>query len=896
MSLTRFFRRRRWDDERARELEAHLAHEIDDNIARGMTPGEARTAAHRKLGNPTRIREEIYTMNSIAFIETLWQDLRYGARLLRRNPTFAVVAILTLALGTGANTAIFQLVDAVRLRTLPVDRPEELAEVRIVKAPNGRTGNFMGRWPRLTYPLYLKIKEQQQVFSDLVAWGSMSLDLSQGGEQRPAQALWVSGNFFSVLGVRPAAGRLLAPSDDVRGCAPGVVLGHPFWQREYGGDPSVVGRTILLDGQRFDIVGVTSAEFYGVDVGRTFDLALPICAEPVIRGTNTALEKPDVWFLAGLGRLKPGVTVEQAGAHLAGLSKGILSATVSERYTAADAKDYVEMVIGASGASGGLSGLRSDYGASLNILLAVTGLVLLIACANLANLMLARATAREREVAVRLAIGASRRRIVRQMLSESLLIAAIGAAGGVLVAQWFSRSLVAFLGTADNPRFVDLPMDWRVFAFTAAVAVAACLIFGLTPAIRATRASLGSTMKTGSRGMTDGRERFGIRRALVVLQVAVSLVLVVGALLFVRSLRNLTTMDPGFRQEGVLTASLDTRKANVPTQSRAAMTARLLERVRAIPGVVAAAQTYTTPLSGNSWNNQIVVGGAGQKEMVNFNSVGPGYFETLGVRLVVGRDFDARDTPQSPKVAIVTESFVRKYFAGRDPVGQSFQIEEPAGEPRPSYQIVGVVRDTKYSDLREPFTPLAHLAAQQDAAPGPFLRIAIRAETTPAAVTAAVTRAVAEVNPAIAIQYQTVKTQVEQSLLRERLMATLSGFFGGLAVLIATIGLYGVMSYMVARRRTEIGVRMALGADHGMVVRMIVREAGVLLAIGLGIGALLSVYAARTAATFLYELTPSDPVTLAIAIAGLATVTLLASWIPARRAARLQPTVALRDE
>ena len=896
MGLRRFFRRRYWDDERARELDAYLDEEIADNVARGMTPGEARTAAHRKLGNATRIREEIYTMNSLGFIETLWQDLRYGARLLRRNPTFATVAILTLALGTGANTAIFQLVDAVRLRTLPVERPEELAEVRIVKAPNGRTGSFMGRWPRLTYPLYLKIKEQQQVLTDFAAWGSMSLDLSQGGEERSAQALWVSGNFFTVLRVRPAAGRLLAPSDDVKGCAPGVVLGHPFWQREYGGDPSVIGRTILLDGHRFDIVGVTAAEFYGVDVGRTFDVAVPICAEPIIRGANTGLERSDVWFLGGLGRLKPGVTMEQASAHCAGLSKGILTATVSERYSAGDAKDYVEMEIGARSGAAGVSGLRMDYGDSLNILLGVTGLVLLIACANLANLMLARATAREREVAVRLAIGASRRRIVRQMLSESLLIAAIGAAGGVLVAQWFSRSLVAFLGTGDGPMFVDLAMDWRVFAFTAGVAVAACLLFGLTPAIRATRASLGSTMKTGSRGMTDGRERFGIRRALVVLQVALSLVLVVGALLFARSLRNLTTMDPGFRQEGVLTASLDLRKANVPEGSRAAMNARLVERVRAIPGVVAAAQTFTTPVSGTFWNNRVVIGGAVQKDLVDFNSVGPGYFEALGVRLVAGRDFDARDTPQSPKVAIVTESFARKHLGGRDPIGQAFQIEEPTGEPRPLYQIVGVVRDTKYRDLREPFAPLAHVGAQQDGKPGPSLRIVIRAQTAPSAVTAAVTRAIVDVNPSIVIQYQAVKTQIEQSLLRERLMATLSGFFGGLAVLIATIGLYGVMSYMVARRRMEIGVRMALGADRGTVIRMIVHEAAALLVAGLLIGAVLSVFAARTAETFLYGLKPGDPLTIALAMAGLATVTLLASWVPARRASRLAPTVALREE
>jgi putative ABC transport system permease protein len=896
MGFSRFFRRRQWDEERARELDAYLAQEIDDNLARGMTLDQARTAAHRKLGNATRIREEIYTMNSLGFLETLWQDLRYGARLLRRNPTFAAVAILTLALGTGANTAIFQLVDAVRLRSLPVDRPEELTDVRVVKAPNGRTGSFRGPWPMLSYPLYLRIKDEQRVFTGFAAWGGTYFDLAQGGEERPAQGLWVSGNFFSTLGVRPTVGRLLAPSDDVKGCSPAVVLGYPFWQREYAGDPSVVGRSILLDGHRFDIVGVASSSFYGVDVGRAFDVAAPICAEPILRGTRTGLERSDVWFLAGIGRLKPGVSLEHAAAQMAAMSKGVLSATVSPRYSAASAKDYVEMELGARSAAAGVSGLRRSYSDSLNILLGVTALVLLIACANLANLMLARATAREREVAVRLAIGASRRRIVRQMLSESLLIAGLGAAAGVFVAQVFSRSLVTFLSTRATPLSVELSVDWRVFAFTAAVAVAACLLFGLTPAIRATRTAPGATMKSGSRGMTDGRERFGVRRALVVLQVAVSLVLLVGALLFTRSLMNLTSMDPGFRQDGVLTASLDLSKANIPEDARLALFARLTERVGAIPGVLGVAQAFTTPVGGNFWNERVVIGGAVQTDYVNFNSVGPGYFNAMGIQLVAGRDFDARDTLQSPKVAIVSESFVKKFFAGRDAIGQSFQVEPAPGEPRPFIQIVGVTRDTKYTDLREPFTPLAHLAATQDARPSQFLTLVMRTETTMAAATAAATRAITDINPAIAIMYQTVRTQVQQSLLRERLMATLSGFFGVLAVLIATIGLYGVMSYMVARRRMEIGVRMALGADGGTVVRMIVREAAVLLAVGLIIGAILSVFAARTAETFLYGLKPGDPLTMALAMAALATVTLLASWIPARRASLLPPTVALRED
>jgi len=896
MRLSRFFRRGRWDDERARELDSYLHEEIADNLARGMTLDDARRAAHRKLGNPTLIREEIYTMNSLGFLETLWQDLRYGARLLLRNPTFAVVAILTLALGTGANTAIFQLVDAIRLRTLPVEHPEQLVEVRIVKAPNGRTGQFNGRWPMLSYPLYLKIKEQQQAFTDFIAWGSTNFDLATGGEQRHAEAMWVSGDFFGALGVRPSVGRLLSPSDDVEGCAPSAVLGHAFWQREYGGDPSAVGRTILLDGKRVDIIGVTSAQFYGVDVGRSFDIAVPICSRPAFVPNGGGLGKSDVWFLGGLGRLKPGISLEQAGAQLAGLSKGILEATVSSRYTAADAKNYREMELGTRQASAGISGVRRNYGDSLNILLGVTGVVLLIACANLANLMLARATAREREVAVRLAIGASRRRIVRQMLSESLLIAAIGAAAGVLVAQWFSRALVGFISTDSSPLFIDLSLDWRAFAFTAAVAVSACLLFGLAPALKATHTSLGSAMKAGGRGSTDGRERFGIRRALVVLQVGLSLVLVVGALLFARSLRNLTTLDPGFRQDGIFSAALDLRKANIPEAGMAATQDRILERVRAVPGVRNVTQAFTTPVGGNFWNDRIIVGGVQQKDIANFNQVGPGYFTTLGIRLISGRDIDARDTPQSPKVAVVSESFVKKFLGGRDPLGQAFQVEAPVGDPRPAIQIVGVVADTKYTDLREPFTPLAYLAITQDEHPGPFLQMVIRADSVSSAMTTATTRAITDINPAIAIQYQTMREQIDQSLTRERLMATLSAFFGGLALLIATIGLYGVMSYMVGRRRTEIGVRMALGADAGMVVRMIVREAGMLLVAGLVVGAALSFYAARTAAAFLYELKPSDPLTMAMAMATLASVTLLAGWIPARRAARLPPTVALRED
>jgi putative ABC transport system permease protein len=898
MSWFRFFRRDYWDNERRQELESYLAIEIEDNLARGLSPDEARRAAHRKLGNPTRIREEIREMNTLGLIDTTWQDLRYGTRLLRRNPSFAVVAILSIALGAGANTAIFQIVNAVRLKTLPVERAHELAEIRITHSPNGRTGAFISRRASLTYPLWQQIRDQQQAFSSVMAWGTVTLNLANGGEARPANGLFVSGSFFSTLGVRPALGRTFTEADDQRGCAePGVVVSDAFWHRELGGDPAAVGRTLLLDGQRFTVVGVTPPSFFGVEVGRVFDVAVPICAEPAIRGENSGLDRGDVWFLAMFGRLKPEWTRDRATAQLASISPGIFEATLPARFVPEDAKNYREFKLGADPAGTGVSALRRDYATPLWVLLGVTGLVLLIACANLANLMLARATAREREVAVRLAIGASRRRVIRQMLSESLLIAVIGAAVGVLVAEWLSRFLVGYLSTPDTRLFVDLGYDWRVLAFTTGLAMLACLLFGLAPAVRATRTPPGSAMRTGGRGSTDGRERFGLRRVLVAVQVALSLVLLVGALLFVGSLKNLATVDTGFRQDGIVIANIDVQRALVPQASRTAMFDRIAESVRGLPGVQAAAEVAIVPISGSSWNNRIMIDGVRQTDYPMFNSVGPGFFATLGTPFVAGRDFDARrDVRSSPAVAIVNESFVRKYLSGRNALGRRFNIESAPGAPEQSYDVIGIVRDTKYSDLREDFAPIAFLAASQDPEPGVTTRVIVRSELPLDRITPSITRAVGEIHPAISLTYQTMTAQIRGTLQRERLMALLSGFFGGLAALIATLGLYGVVSYIVARRRIEIGVRMALGADGATVVRMIVKEAAALILAGLIVGAILAVIAGRAAATLLFGLRPWDPATLAVAMALLSTVTLFAGWIPARRAARLEPTVALRED
>jgi predicted permease len=911
MGLSRFFRRAQWDEERATELEGYLAHEIDDNIARGMTPDEARRAAQRKLGNPTRIREEIYEMNTIPFLDALWQDVRYGMRLLRKNPTFALVAILTLALGTGANAAIFQLVNALRLRSLPVEKPHELVSIGIDQHGTGRVGRGYPGRSIFTEPLWQEIRSQQQAFSSLFAWGNGRWDLATEGEASFAQGFYVSGRFFDALGVHAHVGRVLTEADDQTGCgSPGAVLSHAFWQARYGGNPDVIGQTITIDRHPFDVIGVAQPGFFGVEVGRTFDVALPLCAESLLRAPRPATGRRDAWWLDIMGRLKPDWTVERAQAHVAAVSPDIFRATVSPTYTADWAKNYTSFTLTARPAGTGVSNLRSAYAMQLWALLGATGLVLLLTCANLANLMLARAVARGREIAVRLAIGASRRRVVRQMLSESALLAGFGALGGLLLARWISQTLVMFLNASSNRIFVDLTPDWRVFAFIAIVAVLTCVLFGLSPALKATRRDPATTMQGSGRSSTDGHEAVALRRGLVVVQVALSMVLIVGALLFGRTLRNLATVELGFDPD-VVVASVDLRRTAVQPEARTRTFADIVARLHQVPGVRHAAETLIVPLSGSDWNGRIVKGGAVQDGDVHFNEVGGNYFRVMQTPLLAGRTFDGRDQPDAPRAAIVNETFARRYFQNTDPIGKTFQMELPPGSAQPTYHIVGLVGDAKYLQVREErtlaavrfsanesstmFLPIAYLAMSQSTMPPPDFRVVVRADLPPASLTPALTRAITEVAPAAGVSYDAVTTYIERLLVTERLMAWLSGFFGVLAMLIASIGLYGVMSYIVTCRTVEIGVRMALGAEPRTVIRMMLAESGVLLAVGVAIGVALAAVALRYAAGLLYGLKPLDAISFVLAISMLGFVSLLAAWFPAWRASRLAPTVALRE-
>jgi putative ABC transport system permease protein len=828
----------------------------------------------------------------------LGQDLRYGARQLRLSPGFAAVAVLSLALGIGANTAIFQLVNAVRLRSLPVQRPEELAYVDFAKG-SMHSGWFSTRSARLTYAQWEQIHNRQQGFSGTFAWSATRFNLASGGEARYAEGLFVSGEYFGLLGVQPLLGRTFTADDDRRGCGgPGAVVSYAFWQREFAGDPQVLERTVSLDGRPFPVIGVTNRNFFGVEVGHQFDVALPLCADPFFFADGKGRIPVDTaWWLSAMGRLKPGWTVERARAQLQAVSPGIMQATLPSSYRPDDAKRYLANKLDVVQGSTGVSDLRQDYESPLWLLLATTGLVLLIACANLANLLLARASVREREIAIRQAIGASRARLIAQLLSESMLLALAGTALGALAAQALSRGLVAFLSSPTDPVFVGLGLDLRVLGFTAAVAIGTCLLFGLLPALRATRIAPASAMRAGGRGLTAGRERFGLRRLLVVAQVSLSLVLLVGALLFVRSLQKLLAVDAGFRPEGLTLVSLDLRPAHYAKDRLALAHREMLDRLRAMPGVVSSAQVDLVPVSGSGWDEMTFADGSTSKPAdCLFDRVSPAYFQTMGTPFVNGRDFSDRDTLGSTKIAIVNQAFARKIFGGGNPVGRSFRTQGPAGKPDPIYEVVGMVRNTKYYQLREDFRPIAFFPEAQDDDPGQGATYAVRSAVPFGDLTRSIKSIVAQVNPAIGLEFHGLAGQIQESLLRDRLMAILAGAFGGLAGLLATLGLYGVIAYMVARRRNEIGVRVALGADRGRVIRLVLREAVLLLALGLAIGTGLALWAGRAAGALLFGLKPYDPPTLAGAVFLLAGVALLASYWPALRASRVEPMSALREE
>jgi predicted permease len=886
MSWIRFLKRARWDKERSKEIDAYLEIETADNIARGMTPADAASAAHRKFGNPTLIREEIYRMNTVSWFESSVQDIRYGLRTMVANPGFSVIAILSLALGIGANTAIFQLLNAISLRSLPITNPHELALITLAGGNKGM-GVTDGK-DDLTRPMWEEIRRDHPAFSGVFAWRSDRGTVGEGKDFQVVREIFVSGDFFRVLGIEPWRGRLLAPEDE-QSC-PGntntAVVSHAYWQNRLGGRDLDANTKLLIDGQLRQIVGVMPPSFHGIEVGERLDIVLPDCKPKQMR-TNS-------FEVIVMGRLKPGWTISSASAQLAGVSPGIMAATEITGYDSSTVKKYRQFKLGAYAASTGVSDLRDTYNSSLWLLLAITGLVLLIACANLANLMLARASTREREIAVRLALGAARGRVLRQLLVESSLLALTGALLGIALAEFLSRALVLALSNEEGGIGLATHMDWRVLLFAGAVATLTCVIFGLAPSFRASSADPVNAMKGGGRSMTAGRERFSFQRAMVVTQISVSLVLLVGAFLFVRSFHNLMTFNPGMREEGITLAFIGFEKSNVPHDRLEDFTRQLIDEVRSIPGVLDAATTTHVPLIGGSWGHQITIGKL--EGGANFTWASPEYFDTMGIPLLSGRGFNQGDSATSQRVAVVNQTFVRRFLNGADPIGQTLRTHPEPGYPSTVYQIVGVMADSKYQNLREATPAFVIAPSTQFPAMGPGTAMVVRSSLPPAVAADSVKRRIGEKHPEIVVFAGAFQTWIREGLLRERLMAMLSGFFGFLAALLGMIGLYGVISYLVTRRRNEIGIRSALGASRSQIVRMVMREAGLLLAIGVSVGTIFSLAAGRAAESLLFGLKSSDPLTLASAIGLLAAIGALASFVPAHRASRLDPMTALRSD
>ena len=833
-------------------------------------------------------------------MQTLWQDLHYGLRLLRKSPGFTIVAVLMLALGIGANTAIFSLIDAVMLRMLPVNRPDELLQLQRQDPRYASLGS-----PSFSNPLWEQVRDQQNVFSAVFAWGNDQFDLARGGTVQPADGSFVSGDFLTTLGIRPAAGRLIAGSDDYRGCPPVALLSYGFWQGHYGGARGAVGSTLSLNDHPFEIIGVAPPGFYGMDVGRESQVFVPICTSAILFGAPS-LEARSLWWLNVAGRIKPGISRAQLIARLRVLSPRIFTAALPQYWPADEQRSFVkEKLVATSAATGTSVTLRQQFDQPLQVLMAIVGLVLLIACANIASLMLTRGVVREKEIAVRQALGASRWRLIKQLLTECLLISLMGAIVGFLLARWGTVLLIrsisfhSFYALGNIPVFLDLSLDGRVLGFAAAVAILTVALFGILPTLRSTGVSLTSAMK-GSRTIEFDRPAwFRIRRLIVASQVAFSLVLLVAAGLLLRSFAKLATLDPGFDRNNVLIVYTQLW-STVPRDRYPATLDQIENRLRALPGVLSASRSSVTPAEvsygQHSVHTEWSKGSTDAGSLSMSVNVSPEYFGTLRMQFVAGRDFNGGDTATSPMVAIIDQTAARRFFPDLDPVGRTFWIDGIAGQPGPPIEVVGIVRDAKYQSLREEIHPTVFFPATQ----APDLLVAdafeLRTAVRPTALISSVQAAVASVNSAIPLEFHTLAQQVNDSMVQERLLAQLSGFFGSLALLLTLIGIYGTVSYLVAHRQREFGIRMALGADAGSILRLIMRDVFSVVAVGVVGGLGISLIATRVLQQILFGLGPRDPVTMIAAVSLLSLVALIAGYVPGRRATKVDPMVALRHE
>jgi putative ABC transport system permease protein len=905
---------KRKEQELDEELRAYLDIAIDEQLRAhpSMTREEATRAARMKLGGLETVKERVRDEWWESIVFSCAQDVRYALRTLRKTPAFTTVAILTLALGIGANTAIFSVVDSLLLRTLPVVEPRQLVTVT--------EGTTTGPAP-WSYPIWEQIRDRAQLFDGAVAFWSARFDLAQGGEVQPADGLFVSGEYFSTLGVPALLGRTFTAGDDRIGGGPDgpiAIISYGMWQRRFGGAANIIGTPIVVDRVPCTIVGVTPPAFFGAEVGRAFDIALPIGLDPVLHGpAHSNLNSRRSYWLTIMLRLKPTQSIDTATAILRGEQPQIRLAAMPQDRPADTLSEFMSEPLSLVPAATGISPLRQRYERPLLTLLVVVAIVLLIACANLANLLLARAAARRSEVSLRLALGGSRGRLVRQLLIESLVLAVPGAALGVLLAIWASRALVAQLSTATSRVVLGLAIDWRLIAFTTGITIATTLLFGAAPAWRAARVEPIEALKDQRRAATRGRGHLvgGTSNALVILQIALSLVLVVIAGLFVRTFQQLATVPLGFDSDRVLVINVDISRAQ--GGSREALAARpaffehLIETVRAIPGVSHASASTVTPVSGLTTRFPVdVPGGATlplNERRVRANSIAPDWLATYGMSIRAGRDVDAHDTASTPQVVLVNEAFVRKFLPGPSAgddnparaIGRTMIPAAPpgAGDTASAKTIVGVVSDSVYRSVREGVEPTVYGPIAQEIPRNSGISLSVRAATgSPAALASSIATALSAVDRNLSFSFRPLTDQVQASFAQERLVALLSGFFGALALLLAGLGLYGVTAYAATRRRAEIGIRIALGATRAKVIALVLRRSLIVTTIGIAVGLALAAAVTRYLEGMLFGLTPLDPITFVAVSALFAAVTLLAAFLPARRATVADPLEALRHE
>lgn len=905
--LERLFSRKRMEIDLDKELRFHFDAQVADKVRTGVSESEARRLTRIEFGGLEQVKEDCRESRGTMGLESTVKDVRYGLRQLRKSPGFAILAIASLALGIGANTAIFALLNAILLRPLPVQNPGELFLFGDGRAVGSTEAVPNESWRLFSDAFFQDFRQKDTSFSGVAAVDSTEFAVKasiSGGAYETTHADLVSGSYFTVLGVPAFLGRTIEESDDrAPGAGPVAVASYSWFQRRFHGDPSGLGKVIRIESQDYTLVGVARPGFSGVTVGQSADLFIPLSMEKAFSrpGWNGIGDKL-FQSLYLIGRLKPGETAAQASVETNLLFRQVMRSYLGPQPSPKNLADLAHASIELTPGGRGVSPLRYSFSLPLRILMAIATLVLLIACANIANMLLARGVARSREIGVRVALGASRRRIVVQLLTESVVLAFMGAAAGVALA-WNAGAMLLHMATpGPDPVPLKVSPDLRVLGFTLGVTVLTSILFGTLPAFRAAGHALTPALQ-GGRGSSPASVRGALTRSLIVGQVALSVLLLVVAGLFVRSLIHLADVDTGFDEHNALVFTLDSSTANLPHGPDEIRSVRLQEqieeRVRTIPGVQSDSFAFVAFHDGG-WSDQVLFQGIPRTpangQDVSFNIVGNGFFSAMGIPVIAGRTFNSEDRQHSPRVAVINQTMARRFFSNRSPIGQRFAIGETPDHAA-DIEVVGVAKDARYFTLNEGPLMEAYFPSTQN--PGFLGNFVVRYApgARPAEIISPVRHAIAEINPNILVDsVSTLEEQVDRTTATQSLIAQLSSFFAILAVLLASIGIYGLLSYSVARRTSELGIRLALGAPLVRLLWMVLRESVVLVLTGLAVGIPIALISTRVLKSMLYELSPLDPTSIAIAIAALAVMTLAAAWLPARRAAKINPSQALRTE